>query len=110
MSDDCLTDLATLCRNLKSGLETRFNEIVDQNVCEMSKIFGVWFVFIRYGELWELSGNYEFREFFKHVYHLQNVRELVSLSATLNFLPHCCNLVYQNLNSTLRAMVWPGPV
>jgi hypothetical protein len=115
-SDECLSDLAVLCRNLKNGLETRFNDVVGQNVRNMAKMFDLEslvcglcsFVYengslriqLEEREMWELSGNFEFSVFFKHVCQLPYVRELVAQSATLNLLPHCSNLVYRNLKNT----------
>ena len=79
-SDECLSDLAILCRNLKNGLETCFSKAVGQNVRNMPKIFdlesfvcglcsftcenGSLKIQLEEREMWELCGNLEFSMFF----------------------------------------------
>lgn len=120
--NDCLDDLMVLCQELSDGLQTRYDDVLPQSVKDLARIFdlellirGLCAFHFEDGQLkiqleerrqWELCGDVEFANFFKIVCQLPHVRQLLEQSPNLDLLPHSSSIIYRNLKTTLKAMVW----
>ena len=90
---ECIEDLIVLCRELKNGLQSRYDKIVNAELAMFFQafdleeiVYGLSCFRFDHGKLvisvediisWEKKGMAEFSIFFKHVGSLQQIRDHV---------------------------------
>ena len=119
---ECIEDLLVLCRELKEGLQHRFDRIVPAELTTLFKAFDLEEIVtavssfrFEHGKVsvsledriaWERYGMEEFSQFFKHVCSLPQVLEYVKCNMSSNLLVHNSQLVANCLKNTVKKMVW----
>ena len=119
---DCISDLSTLCKELRQNLTLRYEEIVPTSSSKLSQIFDFEILIsqlsnfqFRDGKLfidredrieWERLGLRAFIDYFAHVCQLPHVRKYVDENSTSDLLPHSGQLIYARLKATLKQIVW----
>ena len=110
---ECIEDLLVLCREMREGLQRRFNDIVpvelsnlfeafdiEENICSLTCFRfdrGTVLVDLDDRISWETKGMTEFSAFFHHVCSLPHIKELVAKNINSNFVDHSAQLVSNQL-------------
>ena len=119
---ECIEDLIVLCRELKNGLQSRYDKIVNAELAILFQAFdleeivcGLSCFRFDHGKLvisvedrisWEKKGMAEFSIFFKHVCSLPQIRDNVKHNMASNLLAHSSQLVANRLKTTVKKMLW----
>ncbi len=119
---ECIEDLIVLCKEMREGLQRRFNDIVPIELSNLFEAFdieesissltcfrfenGTVLVDLDDRIAWEKKGMAEFNSFFHHVCSLPHIKEHVSNNMNSNLVDHNAQIVSNQLKSTLKKMVW----
>ena len=120
----CIDDLITLCHELKDELQSRYNDIISDEVKQMGTIFdfenmieSLSMFSVQDGKLsiskanrrdWDTCGREEFKEFYLHVCNLPHIAHLSDMNQELELFAHSSDLVLKNLKTTILNIVWHG--
>ena len=121
---ECIDDLITLCHELKDELQSRYNDIISDEVKQMGTIFdfenmieSLSMFSVQDGKLsiskanrrdWDTCGHEEFKEFYLHVCNLPHIAHLSDMNQELELFAHSSDLVLKNLKTTILSIVWHG--
>ena len=119
---DCIIDLKTLCNELQENLNTRYVNIVPNNVETFSKMFDLGelvselskfkfqnvklIIGRNYRVTWERKGLNEFNEYYEHICQLPHVQKYVDENLTSNLLPHYSNTIFTKFKTTSKQIEW----
>ena len=120
---DCINDLITLCDELKEELQSRYNNIIPDEVKQMGTIFDFEDMIVSLSKFivedgklsiskanhrdWDTCGREEFKKFYMHVCNLPHIAHLSELNQELELFAHSSDLVLRNLKTgTIQGIIW----